>query len=143
MRAAAAEFKWHLNYGNIALMWRGGCIIRAQFLGRIKEAFDKKPDLQNLLLDSYFKNVIEQNQAAWREVISTAILCGLPVPAFSSALAYYDGYRSAVLPANLLQAQRDYFGAHTYERVDKSRGQFFHTNWTGRGGKTASSTYSA
>jgi 6-phosphogluconate dehydrogenase len=142
MRAAAAEFKWQLNYGNIALMWRGGCIIRAQFLGRIKEAFDKKPDLQNLLLDSYFKDVIDQNQSAWREVISTAILNGLPVPAFSSALAYYDGYRSAVLPANLLQAQRDYFGAHTYERVDKPRGQFFHTNWTGRGGKTASSTYS-
>jgi 6-phosphogluconate dehydrogenase len=142
MRAAAAEFKWQLNYGNIALMWRGGCIIRAQFLGRIKEAFDKKPDLQNLLMDSYFKEVIDQNQAAWREVISTAILNGLPVPAFSSALAYFDGYRSGVLPANLLQAQRDYFGAHTYERVDKSRGQFFHTNWTGRGGKTASSTYS-
>ena len=143
MRAAAAEFKWQLNYGNIALMWRGGCIIRAQFLGRIKEAFDKQPDLQNLLMDSYFTDVIDQNQSAWREVIATAITNGLPVPAFSSALAYYDGYRSAVLPANLLQAQRDYFGAHTYERVDKPRGQFFHTNWTGRGGKTASSTYSA
>lgn len=143
MRAAAAEFKWQLNYGNIALMWRGGCIIRAQFLGRIKEAFDKQPDLQNLLMDGYFKDVIDQNQSAWREVIATAITSGLPVPAFSSALAYYDGYRSAVLPANLLQAQRDYFGAHTYERVDKPRGQFFHTNWTGRGGKTASSTYSA
>jgi len=142
MRAAAAEFKWQLNYGNIALMWRGGCIIRAQFLGRIKEAFDKKPDLQNLLMDSYFKEVIDQNQSAWREVISTAILNGLPVSAFSSALAYFDSYRSGVLPANLLQAQRDYFGAHTYERVDKPRGQFFHTNWTGRGGKTASSTYS-
>jgi 6-phosphogluconate dehydrogenase len=141
MRAAAAEYNWELKYGNIALMWRGGCIIRAQFLGRIKEAFDKNPDLPNLLLDNYFKNIIEQNQSAWREVISTAILNGLPVPAFSSALAYYDGYRSAVLPANLLQAQRDYFGAHTYERTDKPRGQFFHTNWTGRGGTTSSSTY--
>jgi 6-phosphogluconate dehydrogenase len=141
MRAAAAEYHWTLQYGHIALMWRGGCIIRAQFLGRIKEAFDKNPNLPNLLLDDYFKNIIEQNQSAWREVISTAILNGLPVPAFSSALAYYDGYRSALLPANLLQAQRDYFGAHTYERTDKPRGQFFHTNWTGRGGTTASTTY--
>jgi 6-phosphogluconate dehydrogenase len=122
-------------------MWREGCIIRAQFLGRIKEAFDKNPDLENLLLDDYFKEVIETNQSAWREVIATAVTNGIPVPAFSSALAYYDGYRSAVLPANLLQAQRDYFGAHTYERVDKPRGEFFHTNWTGRGGTTASTTY--
>jgi 6-phosphogluconate dehydrogenase len=122
-------------------MWREGCIIRAQFLGRIKEAFDKNPDLQNLLLDDYFKDVIEKNQNAWREVIASAVTNGIPVPAFSSALAYYDGYRSAELPANLLQAQRDYFGAHTYERVDKPRGEFFHTNWTGRGGSTASSTY--
>jgi 6-phosphogluconate dehydrogenase len=141
MRAAAEEYKWDLNYGDIALMWREGCIIRAQFLGRIKEAFDKNPDLQNLLLDDYFKDVIEKNQNAWREVIASAVTNGIPVPAFSSALAYYDGYRSAELPANLLQAQRDYFGAHTYERVDKPRGEFFHTNWTGRGGSTASSTY--
>jgi 6-phosphogluconate dehydrogenase len=141
MRAAAEEYKWELNYGDIALMWREGCIIRAQFLGRIKEAFDKNPDLQNLLLDDYFKEVIENNQNAWREVVATAVTNGISVPAFSSALAYYDGYRSAVLPANLLQAQRDYFGAHTYERVDKPRGEFFHTNWTGRGGTTASTTY--
>jgi 6-phosphogluconate dehydrogenase len=141
MRAAAEEYKWDLNYGDIALMWREGCIIRAQFLGRIKEAFDNNPDLQNLLLDDYFREVIENNQNAWREVIASAVTNGIPVPAFSSALAYYDGYRSAVLPANLLQAQRDYFGAHTYERVDKPRGEFFHTNWTGRGGTTASTTY--
>ncbi|TFH02239.1 MAG: decarboxylating NADP(+)-dependent phosphogluconate dehydrogenase [Calditrichales bacterium] len=143
MRAAADEYKWDLNYGEIALMWRGGCIIRAQFLGKIKEAFDKNPKLQNLLLDEHFKNVIEQNQTSWREVIATAVTNGIPVPAFSSALAYYDGYRSEVLSANLLQAQRDYFGAHTYERVDKPRGKFYHTNWTGRGGTTASSTYNA
>jgi 6-phosphogluconate dehydrogenase len=141
MRAAAEEYNWDLNYGDIALMWREGCIIRAQFLGRIKEAFDQNPDLQNLLLDGYFKNVIGNNQNAWRDVIASAVMNGIPVPAFSSALAYYDGYRSEVLPANLLQAQRDYFGAHTYERVDKLRGEFFHTNWTGRGGTTASSTY--
>jgi 6-phosphogluconate dehydrogenase len=141
MREASAEHNWDLKFGDIALMWREGCIIRAQFLGRIKEAFDKNPDLQNLLLDDYFKKVIEGNQAAWREVVATAVTNGIPVPAFSSALAYYDGYRSAVLPANLLQAQRDYFGAHTYERVDKPRGEFFHTNWTGRGGTTASTTY--
>ncbi len=141
LRAAAEEYKWDLNYGDIALMWREGCIIRAQFLGKIKEAFDKNPDLQNLLLDDYFKEVIENSQNAWREVVASAVTNGIPVPAFSSALAYYDGYRSAVLPANLLQAQRDYFGAHTYERVDKPRGEFFHTNWTGRGGTTASTTY--
>ncbi len=141
MHAAAEEYNWSLNYGDIALMWRGGCIIRAQFLGNIKEAFDQNPGLQNLLLDGYFKDLIEKNQTAWREVIAVAVTNGLPVPAFSSALAYYDGYRSEVLPANLLQAQRDYFGAHTYERVDKPRGEFFHTNWTGRGGTTASSTY--
>jgi 6-phosphogluconate dehydrogenase len=141
MRAAADEYNWSLNYGDIALMWRGGCIIRAQFLGKIKEAFDQNSELQNLLLDDYFKDVINNNQSAWREVIAVAVTNGLPVPAFSSALSYYDGYRSEVLPANLLQAQRDYFGAHTYERVDKPRGEFFHTNWTGRGGATASSTY--
>ncbi len=141
MKAAAAEYHWNLNYGEIALMWRGGCIIRAQFLGRIKEAFDKNPDLQNLLMDDYFKEAIEKNQAAWRKVVAKAIEMGIPVPAFSSALAYYDGYRSGRLSANLLQAQRDYFGAHTYERVDKPRGEFFHTDWTGHGGKTASTTY--
>jgi 6-phosphogluconate dehydrogenase len=142
MQAAAHEYKWQLNYGNIALLWRGGCIIRAQFLDKIKEAFNKNPDLQNLLLADYFKRIIDENQAAWREVIALAVQNGIPVPAFSSALAYFDGYRSAMLPANLLQAQRDYFGAHTYERIDKPRGEFFHTNWTGRGGKTASTTYS-
>jgi 6-phosphogluconate dehydrogenase len=141
MRAAAEEYKWELNYGNIALLWRGGCIIRAQFLDKIKEAFDNNPGLPNLLLADYFKKVIHDNQAAWREVVSLAVQNGIPVPAFSSALAYFDGYRSEVLPANLLQAQRDYFGAHTYERIDKPRGEFFHTNWTGRGGKTASTTY--
>jgi 6-phosphogluconate dehydrogenase len=141
MRAAAEEYKWDLKYGAIALLWRGGCIIRAQFLGKIKEAFDKDPGLQNLLLDDYFKNAIENCQLAWRKVVATAVEHGVPVPAFSSALAYFDGYRSAVLPASLLQAQRDYFGAHTYERVDKPRGEFFHTNWTGRGGDTVSTTY--
>jgi 6-phosphogluconate dehydrogenase len=141
MRAAADEYQWDLNYGDIALMWRGGCIIRAQFLGNIKEAYDNNPDLQNLLLDDYFKEAIERSQFAWRQVVATAVVNGVSVPAFSSALAYYDGYRSAVLPANLLQAQRDYFGAHTYERVDKPAGEYFHTNWTGTGGDTVSTTY--
>jgi len=143
MKLAAEEYNWDLKFGEIALMWRGGCIIRAQFLGKIKEAFDNNPNLQNLLLDDYFKSVIDNNQSAWRSVVARAIELGIPVPAFSSALAYYDSYRSERLPANLLQAQRDYFGAHTYERLDKPRGEFFHTNWTGRGGKTASSTYNA
>ena len=141
MRAAAAEYKWNLNYGGIALMWRGGCIIRSVFLGRIKEAFDKEPSLTNLLLTPFFKEAVEKAQASWRRVVTAAVEMGIPVPAVSTALAYYDGYRSARLPANLLQAQRDYFGAHTYERVDKPRGEFFHTNWTGRGGETAASTY--
>jgi 6-phosphogluconate dehydrogenase len=141
MRAAADEYKWDMNYGEVALMWRGGCIIRAQFLGNIKEAYDNNPGLQNLLLDHYFKNAIENSQSAWRKVIATAVTHGVPVPAFSSALAYYDGYRSAVLPASLLQAQRDYFGAHTYERIDKPAGEYFHTNWTGTGGDTVSTTY--
>ena len=141
IREAAKEYNWNLKYGEIALMWREGCIIRAQFLGKIKEAYDKDPKLQNLLLDDYFRNAIEKSQHAWRKVVATAIEWGIPVPAFSSALAYYDGYRSARVSANLLQAQRDYFGAHTYERVDKPRGDFFHTNWTGRGGTTASGTY--
>jgi 6-phosphogluconate dehydrogenase len=142
MRAAAVEYSWDLRYGEIALLWRGGCIIRAQFLGKINEAFDKSHDLQNLLLDDYFKEAIENSQTAWRQVIATAVINGIPIPAFSSALAYYDGYRSEVLPASLLQAQRDYFGAHTYERVDQPRGEFFHTNWTGKGGDTVSTTYS-
>ena len=141
MRAAATEYQWDLNYGEIALMWRGGCIIRAQFLGNIKEAYDNNPGLQNLLLDDYFKDAIENSQSAWRKVIATAVEHGVPVPTFSSALAYYDGYRSAVLPANLLQAQRDYFGAHTYERLDKPAGEYFHTNWTGTGGDTVSTAY--
>ncbi len=141
MRAAAAEHKWNLNYGGIALMWRGGCIIRSVFLGKIKEAFDKNPKLSNLLLDPFFKKAIKDCQRSWRNVVAMAAKKGIPVPAFSTALAFYDAYRSERLPANLLQAQRDYFGAHTYERVDKPRGEFFHTNWTGHGGTTASSTY--
>jgi len=141
IKEAAKEYKWNLNYGGIALMWRGGCIIRSAFLGKIKEAFDKKPDLENLLLDPFFAGVIEDAQASWRRVVSTAAQSGIPVPAFASALTYFDGYRSERLPANLLQAQRDYFGAHTYERVDKPRGEFFHTNWTGHGGTTSASTY--
>ena len=143
LREAAKEHKWDLNYGGIALMWRGGCIIRSRFLGKIKDAFDKNPKLPNLLLDGFFKKAIAKSQDSWREVISQAALSGIPVPAFSTALAFYDGYRSAVLPANLLQAQRDYFGAHTYERTDKPRGEFFHTNWTGRGGNTTANTYTA
>ncbi len=143
MRAAAKEYNWNLNNGGIALMWRGGCIIRSVFLGRIKEAFDKNPGLVNLLLDPFFKDAVEKAQASWRRVVTEAVRMGVPIPAMSAALAYYDGYRSGRLPANLLQAQRDYFGAHTYERIDKPRGEFFHTNWTGRGGDTASSTYNA
>ncbi len=143
MRAAAREYGWNLNYGGIALMWRGGCIIRSRFLGKIKEAYDANPKLVNLLLDDYFRGEIKQCQKGWRNVVATAARRGIPVPAFSTALAFYDQYRSAVLPANLLQAQRDYFGAHTYERVDRPRGEFFHTNWTGRGGNTSSSTYNA
>ena len=141
MRAAAKEYNWNLNNGGIALMWRGGCIIRSAFLGKIKEAFDKEPGLVNLLLDPFFKEALAKAEDSWRRVVITAVQMGVPMPAMSSALAYYDGYRSARLPANLLQAQRDYFGAHTYERVDKPRGEFFHTNWTGRGGQTAASTY--
>jgi 6-phosphogluconate dehydrogenase len=141
MRAAAKEYKWDLNYGGIALMWRGGCIIRSVFLSKIKEAFDHNPELANLLLDPFFKETIEESQFGWRQVVATALLNGIPVPALSAALNYYDGYRTEFLPANLLQAQRDYFGAHTYERFDQPRGKFFHTNWTGHGGNTASSTY--
>jgi 6-phosphogluconate dehydrogenase len=141
MRAAASEYKWNLNYGGIALMWRGGCIIRSAFLGKIKEAYDKKPKLANLLLDPFFKKAVRKAQKSWRRVVTASIKLGIPIPAINSALAFYDGYRHERLPANLLQAQRDYFGAHTYERVDKQRGEFFHTNWTGRGGTTAASTY--
>lgn len=143
MRAAAKEFNWQLNYGGIALMWRGGCIIRSRFLGKIKAAYDANPNLNNLLLDPYFKEVAEKCQKGWREVASTALLNGIPIPAITSALSYYDGYRCERLPANLLQAQRDYFGAHTYERLDHPRGQYFHTNWTGRGGSTHSTAYKA
>ena len=137
MHAVAAKEGWKLNYGGIALMWRGGCIIRSAFLGKIKDAFDAKFDLVNLLLDPFFKQAIETAQAGWRRVAASAVQLGIPIPAISAALAYYDGYRTAVLPANLLQAQRDYFGAHTYERIDKPEGEFFHTNWTGHGGSTA------
>ncbi|MEE9572531.1 MAG: decarboxylating NADP(+)-dependent phosphogluconate dehydrogenase [Candidatus Neomarinimicrobiota bacterium] len=142
MQAAAKSYGWNLNTGGIALMWRGGCIIRSAFLGKIKEAFDINPKLKNLLLDPFFKDAVINAQEAWRKVVVKAVELGIPMPAMSSALAYYDGYRSGRLPANLLQAQRDYFGAHTYERVDKPRGEYFHTNWTGRGGDTASTTYS-
>ncbi|MFT4092410.1 MAG: decarboxylating NADP(+)-dependent phosphogluconate dehydrogenase [Niabella sp.] len=141
MRAAAKEYGWELNYGNIALMWRGGCIIRSRFLSNIKEAFDKNPGLVNLLLDPYFAEKIQACQGGLRKVTATALLNGIPVPCLSAGINYYDGYRSERLPANLLQAQRDYFGAHTYERIDQPRGKFFHTNWTGRGGDTASTTY--
>jgi 6-phosphogluconate dehydrogenase len=141
LKEAAKEFGWDLNYGGIALLWRGGCIIRSAFLGRIKEAFDGNRQLPNLLLDPFFKETLEKSQASWRRVVSTAVLYGIWMPAMSTALHYYDGIRSGRLPANLLQAQRDYFGAHMYERVDAPRGKFFHTNWTGRGGETASSTY--
>jgi 6-phosphogluconate dehydrogenase len=141
MRSAAEEYGWKLNWGGIALMWRGGCIIRSRFLGKIKEAFDKNPKLGNLLLDEYFRSEIKRSQKGWRNVVAQAAKRGIPVPAFSTALSFYDSYRSAVLPANLLQAQRDFFGAHTYERTDKPRGEFFHTNWTGQGGTTASTTY--
>lgn len=141
MMEAANEYHWNLNYGGIALMWRGGCIIRSVFLGDIKKAFDTNPGLENLLLDPYFKDIVEKAQAGWRRVCAAALTNGIPVPALTSALCYFDGLRTERLPANLLQAQRDYFGAHTYERIDKPRGEFFHTNWTGRGGDTASTTY--
>ena len=143
LREAAKEYNWKLNYGEIALMWRGGCIIRSQFLGNIKDAFDRKKKLVNLLLAPFFKTATRKAQGGWRRTIQKAVKFGVPVPAFSSALAYYDGYRSERLPANLLQAQRDYFGAHTYERLDKPRGEFFHTNWTGTGGDITASTYNA
>jgi 6-phosphogluconate dehydrogenase len=143
LKAAAKENGWNLNLGGIALMWRGGCIIRSRFLGKIKDAFDKNPALENLLLDSFFSAAIGQYQASWRKALVHAIELGVPTPAFSTALAFFDGFRTARLPANLLQAQRDFFGAHTYERIDQPRGQFFHTNWTGHGGTVSSSTYNA
>ena len=143
MRMAAKEYGWDLHYGEIALLWRGGCIIRATFLEKIKEAFDRDPELANLLVDDFFRGEIERCQKAWRRVVAQAVLAGVPVPAFSSALAYFDGYRSGNLPANLLQAQRDYFGAHTYERVDRPRGEMHHTEWTESSGKTVSGTYNA
>ena len=143
LREAAREYGWNLNYGGIALMWRGGCIIRSVFLGKIKDAFEKNPDLDNLLLDEFFKDAIASCQPSWRRVVTKAIEVGIPVPAFATALAFFDSYRRERLPANLLQAQRDYFGAHTYERVDAARGEFFHTNWTGRGGDVSSRSYNA
>jgi 6-phosphogluconate dehydrogenase len=142
LRAVEKEHGWKLNMGGIALMWRGGCIIRSAFLGDIKTAFDKNSGLQNLLLDNFFSSAINNYQASWRKAIIRGIEIGAPMPAFSTALSFYDGYRTERLPANLLQAQRDFFGAHTYERIDKPRGQFFHTNWTDHGGRTSSSTYS-
>ncbi len=141
MRAVSDERDWDLNFGGIALMWRGGCIIRSAFLNNIRDAFDKDAGLTNLLMDPFFEAAVEKAQASWRNVVATAVKLGIPLPAISSALNYFDGYRTERLPANLLQAQRDYFGAHTYERVDKPRGEFFHTNWTGRGGTTSSTSY--
>src|SRR6478736_5142794 len=143
LREASEEYKWKLNFGSIALMWRGGCIIRSRFLGDIKKAFDKNPELENLLLDDFFRKVIDESQSGWRKTVANAAMLGIPTPCMSSALAFYDGYRRDRLPANLLQAQRDYFGAHTYERVDRKRGEFFHTNWTGRGGNVSSRSYNA
>ena len=141
MSEAAKEQGWDLNYGEIALMWRGGCIIRSAFLGNIKMAYDSNPQLENLALDAFFVDALKSAESGWRKAVMLAVANGIPAPAFASALSYFDGYRSARLPANLLQAQRDYFGAHTYERVDKARGEFFHTDWTGHGGNVASTTY--
>jgi 6-phosphogluconate dehydrogenase len=141
LREAAKEYGWDLNYGNIALLWRSGCIIRSVFLEKIKTAFEKNPALTNLLLDDYFRKVIGECQASWRRVIIKAVELGVPVPSFASALSFFDGYRCEQLPANMLQAQRDYFGAHTYKRIDKPADQVFHTNWTGHGGDVASGTY--
>ncbi len=143
MAAAAAQYEWSIDYGAVANMWRGGCIIRSVFLGDIKRAYDKEPDLRNLVLADYFRDTLASCQDSWRRVVGEAARMGIPIPALSTALSFYDGYRSARVPANLIQAQRDYFGAHTYERVDKPRGEFFHTNWTGTGGDVSSSTYNA
>lgn len=141
LRQAALEMGWNLNFGGIALMWRGGCIIRSAFLEKIRDAYDKDPQLNSLLLDEYFMHVLSRAEAAWRRVVVLAVNLGIPVPAMSSALMFFDGYRTERLPANLLQAQRDYFGAHMYERTDRPRGEYFHTNWTGTGGDVASGTY--
>ncbi len=143
MRAAAKTYGWNLNYGGIAMIWRGGCIIRSAFLSKIKEAFEVNPDLANLILDPYFMQAVQSSLPAWRRVCAVAIGHGVPAPAMNAALTYFDGYTTERLPANLLQAQRDYFGAHTYERTDAPRGEFFHTNWAGWGGSTAASTYNA
>ncbi len=144
MRAAAKEYNWKLNYGGIALMWRGGCIIRSRFLGKIKEASDTNPKLLNLLLDKFFKKAIKDCQRSWRGVVAMAAKKGIPTPAFSTALSFYDAYRTERLPANLLQAQRDYFGAHTYQRIDDPPGTPpHHTNWTGHGGDVSSGSYNA
>ncbi len=142
MRSAAKEYDWDLKFGNIALIWRGGCIIRSAFLGKIKEAFDRDPNLSNLILDPYFKSVIEDCLPSWRKVVATATEYGIPMPAMNAALSWFDSYTCANLPANLLQAQRDYFGAHMYERIDRPRGEMYHTNWTGNSGTTAAGTYS-
>jgi 6-phosphogluconate dehydrogenase len=141
MQMAAKEYGWKLNFGGIALMWRGGCIIRSKFLGKIKEAYDNNPNLPNLLLDDFFREKINLSQLGWRKVAAAALLNGVPIPAITSALCYYDGFRTDRLPANLLQAQRDFFGAHTYKRLDKDKKLDFHTNWTGRGGTTSSTSY--
>ena len=141
MRLQANHEQWQINYGSVALMWRGGCIIRSRFLDDIKKAFDKEPETPSLLLDRFFVESLKKLLPAWRQVVATAALHGVPVPTLSSALSFFDGYTTSRLPANLLQAQRDFFGAHTYERIDFPRGEFFHTNWTGRGGDTASTTY--
>ena len=143
MRDAARTYNWNLNYGGVALMWREGCIIRSAFLGKIQEAYADNPALENLLLDGYFRDAVIDAQSAWRQTVMTGIKHGIPLPIMSGALAFYDGYRSANLPANLLQAQRDYFGAHTYERVDRPRGEYFHTNWTGTGGDVTAGSYDA
>ncbi|MCY3831361.1 MAG: decarboxylating NADP(+)-dependent phosphogluconate dehydrogenase [Chloroflexi bacterium] len=143
MQDAARTYNWNLNYGGVALMWREGCIIRSAFLGEIQRAYAKDPALANLLLDDYFSAAVIEPQAAWRGTVATGIAHGIPLPIMSGALAFYDGYRSANLPANLLQAQRDYFGAHTYERVDRPRGEYFHTNWTGTGGDVTAGSYDA
>jgi 6-phosphogluconate dehydrogenase len=143
LREAAAEYNWKLNYGDIALMWRGGCIIRSRFLDNIKQAFTKNPELENLLMDDFFVQALKTAESGWRNTSTLGINLGIPLPAFGSALAFFDGYRSGRLPANILQAQRDYFGAHTYERIDRPRGEYFHTDWTGSGGPVASTTYDA
>ncbi|HFB4582089.1 TPA: NADP-dependent phosphogluconate dehydrogenase, partial [Neisseria gonorrhoeae] len=141
IREAGESYGWGLDYGNTALLWREGCIIRSAFLGNIRDAYEANPDLVFLGADPYFKNILENCLPAWRKVVAKAVECGIPMPCMASAITFLDGYTTERLPANLLQAQRDYFGAHTYERTDKPRGEFFHTNWTGKGGDTASTTY--